>query len=409
MSGEPRERWPDVSDESDKLPIIAVVGATASGKSLLADTLALRMQGEIISADSMQVYQGMDIGTAKTPIDERSVPYHGIDLVSPDVAFTAALYQRYARAAIAEIQSRRKSVIFCGGTGLYLRAALDDFTLDEQRESSIDDSLSKNSVSLQRDDSSDDSSLNSSNSASLMSDSSLSEQHLDSSSSYMLSRSSSVDSRMSEIDQHPDNALRERLNAQALEFGAKAFHELLAKQDPDSAALIHPNNQRRVVRAFELLEQGLSYAQVSAGFTRYESLYPAQYIGLEVERELLYQMIDMRVDAMITAGLLGEVQVLISEGFADALTASQAIGYRQLVSVLAGQSTLKEALEAIKQATRRYAKRQLTWFRRDPRITWVEVSDLHQAHLAGELDRDELASLMLSRTMAVLQLPGVQG
>jgi len=398
-----------VSGESDKLPIIAVVGATASGKSLLADALALRMQGEIISADSMQVYQGMDIGTAKTPIDERSVPYYGLDLVSPDVAFTAALYQRYARAVIAEIQSRGKSVIFCGGTGLYLRAALDDFTLDEQRESSVDDLFPESSESLPSDNSTDDSSLSSSNPASLVSDSNLNEQHLDSSNGFVSSRSSSVDSRMSEFDQHPDDALRERLNTQASELGATAFHSLLAKRDPDSAALIHPNNQRRVVRAFELLEQGLSYAQISAGFTRYESLYPVQYIGLEVERELLYQMIDNRVNAMITAGLLGEVQVLISEGFADALTASQAIGYKQLISVLTGQCTLKEALEAIKQATRRYAKRQLTWFRRDPRITWVEVSDLHQAHLAGELDRDELASLMLSRIMAVLQLPRVQG
>jgi tRNA dimethylallyltransferase len=337
-------------------PIIAIVGATATGKSLLADALAVRLRGEIISADSMQVYRGMDVGTAKTPADERSVPYHGIDLVDPGVAFTAALYQRFARDAIADIESRGRQVIFCGGTGLYLRAALDDFALDEGREGL--------SASLD---------------------------------------SYGTEGRGGEGFGGEDRALRLRLNQLAEELGAEAFHTLLAGRDEKSAVLIHPNNIRRVVRAFELLEQGSSYAEASAGFSRFESIYPVRFIGLTVDRELLYELIDARVDAMITEGLLGEVQVLISEGFREALTASQAIGYKELIPVLEGECTLREAVLQIKQATRRYAKRQETWFRRDPRIEWVDATDLQRARLAGRIDRAEFAHLLQAQAYRQLQ------
>ncbi|MDR2957001.1 MAG: tRNA (adenosine(37)-N6)-dimethylallyltransferase MiaA [Coriobacteriales bacterium] len=327
-------------DKTSQPEIIAIIGPTASGKSLLADRLAQRIGGEVISADSMQVYRGMDIGTAKIPLDERSVPYHGIDLVDPGETFTAALYQRYARAAISEIHTRGQRVVFCGGTGLYLRAALDDFDLDEGRE--------------------DESGITSA-------------------------------------------SLRERLNKQAEELGAEAFHALLASSDPESAGLIHPNNTRRLIRAFELLEQGSSYAESSAGFSRFESAYPLRLIGLSLERELLYGLIDARVDAMLADGLLGEVQVLLSEGFSEALTAMQAIGYKELVPVLAGECPLGEAVDAIKQATRHYAKRQLTWFGRDPRVEWLDISDLHSAHQAGRIDVGDFARLLLSRALTLLQ------
>jgi tRNA dimethylallyltransferase len=328
--------------------VIAVVGATATGKSALADALAAHIGGEVVSADSMQVYQGMDIGTAKVPAEERSVPHHCIDLVAPGQPFTAALYQRLARAAISDIQARGRRVVFCGGTGLYLRAALDDFDLDEAREG---------------------------------------EGHGD---------------EHEATGQRAGRDARERLSRTAAELGASAFHARLAEADPRSAELIHPNNVRRVVRAFELIEQGLSYAESSAGFARYVSLYAVRHIGLEVERDLLYRLIEKRVDAMLSAGLLGEVQVLRSEGLSPASTASQAIGYRQLMEVLDGRCTLAQATLAIKQATRRYAKRQQTWFKRDPRIEWMDVSDLMQGRLDGIVDDAGLRQQLLWRALALI-------
>ena len=317
-------------------PIIAIVGPTASGKSTLADALATRLGGEVISADSMQVYRGMDIGTAKTPESERSVPYHCIDLVEPGAIFTAALYQRYARLAIDEVSSYRRRVVFCGGTGLYLRAALDHFELDEGRE------------------------------------------------------------------QQTNSEFREQMKARAESLGAIAFHAELAERDPESAELIHPNNTRRVIRAFELLEQGTSYAQSTAGFARFESVYPVRFVGLKVERELLYQLIDARVNAMIKDGWLGEVQVLLSEDYGDALRTSQAIGYKEIALVLEGKMTLREANEATRQATRRYAKRQMTWFNRDPRIEWIDVSDLHRRVLDGAINSEDFRFMLLSRAMQLL-------
>jgi len=322
---------------------------------MLADALAKRIGAEIVSADSMQVYRGMDIGTAKTPIGQRGVTYHGIDLVDPGQAFTAALYQRYARKTIQEAWSRDHHVVFCGGSGLYLRAALDDFDLDEAYDMADDGQEGQPSLPF-----------------------------------------------YGEKDAASPTR-REQLLMQAEELGPEAFHGLLTDRDPRSAALIHPNNVRRVVRALELLDQGTSYAQASAGFARYESIYSVRFVGLALDRALLYQLIDNRVDAMIGQGLLGEVQVLISEGFREALTAAQAIGYKEVVPVLEGKATLKEATDSIKQATRRYAKRQMTWFSKDPRIEWLEVSDLHKARLSNSIDGLELSRLLLSRTLDLLK------
>jgi tRNA dimethylallyltransferase len=334
--------------------IIAIVGPTASGKSTLADALAVRLGGEVVSADSMQVYRGMDVGTAKTPEPERSVPYHCIDLVDPGQSFTAALYQRYARIAIDEISSYRRRVIFCGGTGLYLRAALDHFALDEGREQPTDREL----------------------------------------------RKQPTDSELRE--QPADSELREQLKARAESLGPEAFHAELAKLDPESAVRIHPNNVRRVIRAFELLEQGSGYARATADFHRFESVYPVRFIGLHIERELLYQLIDTRVDTMIKDGWLGEVQVLLSEDFGDALKSSQAIGYKEMVQVLEGKMTLREASEATKQATRRYAKRQLTWFNRDPRIEWIDITELHRRMLNGVINSEDFRFMLLSSAMQLL-------
>lgn len=291
--------------------VIAVVGPTASGKTALAEELAVRLDGEIVSADSMQVYRGMDIGTAKPPVADRRVPYWCLDLVDAGEPFSAALYQREARRAIADIARRGKVPIVAGGTGLYVRAALDDMEFPAGEQA--------------------------------------------------------------------DNPARQRYEAYAAENGPEALHSELARQDPASADVIHPNNVRRVVRALEMHAAGESYARQLAGFSARESVYDARFIGLELDRTRLAERVDARVDSMLVGGLLGEVQRLLDAGFRDALTASQAIGYKELVPVLEEGADLYEAAAAVKRATRRYAKRQLTWFRADPRVRWIDVTDLSTA------------------------------
>jgi len=295
------------SPDSCRPHVLAVVGPTAVGKTAIAEELALRLGGEIVSADSMQIYRGMDIGTAKPPLEERRVPYHGLDLVEPGQPFSAALFQRYARDAIEAISSRNRIPVIAGGTGLYVRAALDrmEFPAGEQA----------------------------------------------------------------------DNQRRDEYERYAADNGPDALHALLAVRDPDSAAAIHPHNSRRVVRALEMADQGVSYAQQAAGFSRRESVYDVRYIGLSMDRVALYQRIDARVDAMLDAGLLGEVEALLSAGFRDALTATQAIGYKEFVPVVESGADVAEAVAAVKQASRRYAKRQMTWFRSDPRIAWIDVTE----------------------------------
>jgi tRNA dimethylallyltransferase len=293
--------------------VIAVVGPTASGKTALAEGLAMRLDGEVVSADSMQIYRGMDIGTAKAAQARRRVPHWCLDLVEPGQPFSAALYQREARQAIADIDARSKVPIVAGGTGLYVRAALDDMEFPAGEQDA--------------------------------------------------------------------NPARERYEALAAEKGAEALHALLASRDPESAAAIHPNNVRRVVRALEMCDEGVSYARQLAGFSARRSIYDAHFIGLDVRREKLYELIDRRVDSMLAAGLLGEVEGMLKAGLREALTASQAIGYKEFVPVIEDGADLDEAVAAVKQATRRYAKRQLTWFRADPRVRWIEVTDLSGAQV----------------------------
>jgi tRNA dimethylallyltransferase len=310
----------------------------------LADALAARLGGEVLSADSMQVYRGMDIGTAKMPPEERSVPYHCIDLVDPGVPFTAALYQRAARTAIDGLLAAGKPAVLCGGTGLYLRAALDGFDFDEKRET--DAAPAAGDIA---------------------------------------------------------SPLRERLQQQAAILGPERFHALLAERDPASAELIHPNNVRRVVRALELLEQGASYAGQHAGFAHYEAIYPVLQIGLSVQPEVLYQAIELRVEAMLAAGLLEEVEGLLDAGFEQAVTAQQAIGYKELVPVLRAGRPLAEAVDEIKRSTRRYAKRQRTWFKRDPRIKWLDATELHEALMFADFTEAEFTMSLLQRALLLVE------
>lgn len=289
-------------------PVVAIVGPTGVGKSAVAESVAVALGGEIVSADSMQVYRGLDIGTAKTPVAERRVPYHCIDLVDPRQPYSAALFQTDARSAIDGIRERADTPVVVGGTGLYIRAALDamDFPTGET-----------------------------------------------------------------------GSPVRARLEERARDGGGAALYAELASLDPESAALIHPNNTRRVIRALEMLHEGRQYAHQESGFSTRRSHYPVtRYFGLTLQRTTLYSRIDDRVDAMLENGLLHEIASLVAAGLEDALTSLQAIGYKELLPVVTSGADLAAAVASVKQATRRYAKRQLTWFRADPRIEWVEMDGL---------------------------------
>lgn len=294
-------------------PVICVVGPTASGKSDLAQELAVVFDGEVVSADSMQIYKGMDIGTGKILPSQQKVPHHGIDLCEPGEAYSAALFQAYARKCFCDIDSRGKRSILCGGTGFYVRGAIDayDFPLGQQEE----------------------------------------------------------------------NPLREKYFLFAEEQGDQALWNVLNEKDSASAAIIHPHNTRRIVRALELLEEGTNYATQKENLQTIPQAVPAYFLGLEVTPHLLNERIDKRVDAMLAAGLLDEVQGLLEQGFRSGITAPQAIGYKELVSYLEGEISLEEAIERIRIATHRYAKRQRTWFRKDKRIQWLHADSGDTADL----------------------------
>jgi tRNA dimethylallyltransferase len=287
--------------------VIGVVGPTAVGKTSLAEELALALNGEVVSADSMQIYRGMDIGTAKPHPDTRRVPYHCLDIVAPGEPYSAARFQADARAAIADIAARSRLPLVVGGTGLYLRAALDD---------------------------------------------------------------------MHFLQGHTDDSVRRDLEREAEAIGGEALHARLQELDPDSAARIHPHNVRRTIRALEMLRYGHSYDEQAAGFNVRQSVYDTRLLGLTMHREHLYARIDRRVTEMLDLGLLDEIRGLLDAGLRDALTAAQAIGYKEFVPVIEQGASLTEAISAVQQATRRFAKRQLTWFRSDPRIAWIDVTEL---------------------------------
>lgn len=287
--------------------LLVIIGPTAVGKTALSVELALRLHGEIISGDSMQVYKKLDIGTAKIkPGETRGVPHHLIDIKEPDETFSVAEFQQLARAKISEINQRGKLPLLVGGTGLYVQAVLDEYEFEPQQEVS----------SLRRE-------------------------------------------------------LQETAAAKGIEYLLAKLREV----DPQSAARLHPNDTKRIIRALEYYHttgkpiSDKKPAVCPNGPQRYD----AMLIGLTMERELLYRRIEERVDQMMAEGFLAEVQGLLDQGYSPHLQSLQGLGYKQLVSYLQGELNLEEAVELIKRDTRRFAKRQLTWFRRDPRITWYHV------------------------------------
>ena len=285
-------------------PIVALVGATASGKTGLSLDLAERLGGEVVNTDAMQVYRGMALGTAKLPeAERRGIPHHLLDLMEVTEPATVALFQGWARAAIDDIRGRASTPVLVGGSALYTRAIVDRFEFPGT-----------------------------------------------------------------------DDSLRRELEAELERVGSRALHERLAGVDPEAAAQITPDNGRRVVRALEVV--ALTGRPYSASLPTLEYADPLTVqVGVDIDRPTLDERIARRVEEMFAGGFVEEVEALLARGLVEGRTANRAIGYREVIGFLAGDRSLAEAMEQTTVATRRFARRQDSWFRKDPRIVWVSYDD----------------------------------
>jgi len=288
--------------------LVVLVGPTAVGKTELSIELANKLDAEIVSADSMQIYRYMDIGTAKPTEEERKgIKHYMIDIINPDEDFSVADYQYMAKKHINDIHLRQKIPILTGGTGLYINAVCYNYTFSEYDK---------------------------------------------------------------------DDTLRKELNKQALEHGNDYLYEKLKKIDPASAEKIHPNNIRRVIRALEVyLKTGKPFSYYEEMTKKQKILYELLMFGITMKREDLYNRINKRVEKMIEKGLVEEVKGLLSMGYSKELNSMQGLGYRQIIEHLEGKVSLDEAIYLIARDTRRYAKRQYTWFLRDKNIAWFDLSN----------------------------------
>ena len=287
--------------------IIVIAGPTATGKSAASLAVAKKFNGEIISADSAQIYRYMNIGTAKmTSIEMEGIPHHLIDVVNPDEAFSVSQYRNRADICISEIFARGKTPIITGGTGLYINSILDslEFTISAG-----------------------------------------------------------------------DEDFRNRMEALADNKGNEYIHDLLRKIDPEAAEKLHPNDVRRVIRALEVFETtGKRISEVQRESKDKPQRYECVYTAITDERSVLYDRINKRVDTMLSKGLEDEVKMLLDMGFSEELVSMQAIGYKEIIDSLKGRITREKMIDILKMNSRRYAKRQLTWFRRDQRVEWFDLS-----------------------------------
>ena len=287
-----------------KPKIICVAGPTASGKTSYAIQLAKKLDGEVVSCDSMQIYKYMNIGTAKPTKEEmEGIPHHMMDFVDPRENYSVAEYVKDANECIADIIRRGKMPIVCGGTGLYMDSLVCGIEFQEEKF---------------------------------------------------------------------DEEYRAELTAFAEKEGVVALHKILEEADVEVAEKIHPNNVKRVIRALEIIKStGLTKTEADRRAVK-EPAYDAEIFGLDMDREILYGRINRRVDIMMEQGLLAEAENLLKMGIPKDSTAMQAIGYKELVAFFDGKCSLEEAIEIIKRESRRYAKRQLTWFRRNSGIKWIK-------------------------------------
>ena len=288
-----------------KKPLIILTGPTAAGKTKLSIALAKAINGEIISADSMQVYRHMDIGSAKIKPEEMDgVTHYLVDILDPTVDFNVVLFQKYAKEAMEQIYAKGKIPILVGGTGFYIQSVLYDIDFTENDE---------------------------------------------------------------------DTELRRELEELANQKGAQYLHDMLKECDPKAAEAIHANNIKRVIRAIEYNRQtGGKISEHNEEERQKESAYDSCYFVLTDERERLYRNIDKRVDIMLEEGLVEEVKKLLAFGCKRESTAMQGLGYKEIIAYLLDEITLEEAVYRIKRDTRHFAKRQLTWFRREKDVIWVE-------------------------------------
>lgn len=287
-------------------PLLLVCGPTASGKTALSLKLAEDFNGEIISADSAQVYRKMDVGTDKVSVaDRKRIKHHLIDVRDPDQSYTMADFKREATWAIKDIQRRGKLPILCGGTGLYINAVVDDYDLPAAP---------------------------------------------------------------------PNPEIREELQREYEQKGKDHLYQMLMELDPATASKIHPNNVRYVARALEIILQTKEPLQRSKG----NSPYNVFKMAIQWDREILYERINQRVDEQIEEGLLNEIKTLLSEGYSENLQAMSALGYKEYFPYFHGEKTLEACKEQLKQNTRNFAKRQLTWFRKEEDIYWIEPKEYEQ-------------------------------
>ncbi len=295
--------------------VVAVVGPTAAGKSDLGVAMARELGGEVVNADSMQLYRGMDIGTAKlTPAERQGVPHRLLDVWDVTEAASVAEYQRLARAEIDRLLAAGRTPVLVGGSGLYVRGALDALEFPGT-----------------------------------------------------------------------DPAVRARLEAELADLGPGALHDRLAAADPRAARSILPGNGRRIVRALEVIElTGRPFTAQLPDPDARRDVYDTLYVGVDVARPELDERIARRVDVMWEAGLVEEVRELAARGLREGRTASRALGYQQVLAALAGECTLEDARAQTVRATRRFARRQDTWFRRDPRVRWLSGAAAHREHLADQ-------------------------
>ncbi len=294
-----------VAERMKQTPLAIVTGPTAAGKTGLSIRLAKKIGGEIISADSMQVYRHMDIGTAKImPAQMEGVPHHMLDILEPTQEFNVAIFQAHAKRCIREIRERGHIPILTGGTGFYIQAVLYDIDFMENKE---------------------------------------------------------------------DNAYRQQLCQEAEKYGSGWLFAKLQAVDEKAAAQIHPNNIKRVIRALEFYGQtGTCISRHNETQRTRDGAYQSCYFVLTRERGALYQQIDRRVDEMMAAGLVKEVEALLRMGCKRESTAMQGLGYKEIIAYLQGETTLEDAICLIKRNTRHFAKRQLTWFRRERETIWID-------------------------------------
>ena len=293
--------------KTEKQPLLILTGPTAVGKTDLSIALAKRINGAVISADSMQVYRGMDIGSAKVmPEEMQGVDHYLIDVLDPEDEFHVVRFQEMAKAALKEIYAKGQIPIVAGGTGFYIQALLYDIDFTESNE---------------------------------------------------------------------DSSYREELERLAKEKGAQYLHEELRKVDEKSAETIHANNVKRVIRALEFFKQtGQKISEHNETERTKESPYDFCYFVLTDDRKLLYDRINLRVDQMVQDGLLEEVQSLKERGYTKDMVSMQGLGYKEILDYLDGDCTLEETIYILKRDTRHFAKRQLTWFRRERDVIWIDKS-----------------------------------